>query len=210
MATHCYSTRKLQGWDYNRRRDEPEVRRLAERVSALGQNDAWALCTAGFGLAWICQEYETAARFGDRATQLNPNLASAWINSGSIRMFRGEHDQALEQFAHVQRISPLGVDRDLVQGYAATSQLLLGNYEEAARSALDAVSHLPTWLVGPLIFSAAHGYLGTADQARFGMDRLRRLRPELRLSNVAETMTWRRSEDVARLNEGLRLAGMPE
>src|SRR6185503_1370142 len=75
MATHCYSTRKLQGWDYNRRRDEPEVRRLAERVSALGQNDAWALCTAGFGLAWICQEYETAARFGDRATQLNPNLA---------------------------------------------------------------------------------------------------------------------------------------
>ena len=64
--------------------------------------------------------------------------------------------------------------------------------------------------MGPLIFSAAHGYLGTADQARFGMDRLRRLRPELRLSNVAETMTWRRSEDVARLNEGLRLAGMPE
>jgi hypothetical protein len=42
------------------------------------------------------------------------------------------------------------------------------------------------------------------------MARLRELYPTLRVSNVKEWAAFRRPEDLARLEEGLRKAGLPE
>ena len=210
MATHYYSSSKLQGWDFDQERAEAEVRRLSERVSALGQNDAWALCTAGFSLVWVCREYDAGATFVDKAIAINPNLASAWMQRGAISTFRGEHEAALEQFSKVRRISPLGSDFHLTQGYAGIPHLFLGRYEEAARCALDASAHLANWLVGPLISAAANGFVGNTVEAQKGLAQLRRIRPDLRLSNLGETFTYRRPEDLLKLVEGLRLAGLPE
>lgn len=79
FATHCYSTSKLQGWDFDPPAAEAEVRRLAEQVAIIGPDDAWAQGTAGFSLAWVCRDYAAAAAFGDTALSLNPNLLSAWM-----------------------------------------------------------------------------------------------------------------------------------
>jgi hypothetical protein len=40
--------------------------------------------------------------------------------------------------------------------------------------------------------------------------RLRQLDPMLRLSNLREQMPFRRAEDLARLMDGLRKAGLPD
>ena len=42
------------------------------------------------------------------------------------------------------------------------------------------------------------------------MERLRRLDPALRISNLPESFPIRRPEDLARLADGLRRAGLPE
>ena len=42
------------------------------------------------------------------------------------------------------------------------------------------------------------------------MARLRQLEPELRLSNLRDFLTLRRSTDFANWEEGLRVAGLPE
>ena len=42
------------------------------------------------------------------------------------------------------------------------------------------------------------------------MTRLRQLDPNLRLSNIRDLLTLRRLSDIAKWEEGLRKAGLPE
>jgi hypothetical protein len=42
------------------------------------------------------------------------------------------------------------------------------------------------------------------------MARLRALDPESRISRILQRYPFRRADDLARVTEGLRLAGMPE
>lgn len=52
---------------------------------------------------------------------------------------------------------------------------------------------------------------GRPEQANKAMARLRDLSPTLRLSNLKDVLgPYRRAEDVARYEEGLRQAGLPE
>ena len=67
MVVRCYSTAKLHGWATDPVHAEAEVRRLAEIVSALGADDALALSITGFGLAWVCRDFEVGAAFTERA-----------------------------------------------------------------------------------------------------------------------------------------------
>jgi hypothetical protein len=61
------------------------------------------------------------------------------------------------------------------------------------------------------ILAAALALAGRFDEARQAMADMRRLAPQMRLSETdAWMMPFRRPEDVARYTEGLRLAGMPE
>ena len=48
------------------------------------------------------------------------------------------------------------------------------------------------------------------ESLEMSLARLRQLDPMLRLSNLKEQMPFRRAEDLARLMDGLRKAGLPE
>ena len=209
FATHCYSTSRLQGWDFDSKEAETEVRRLAEQVAIVGPDDAWAQGTAGFSLAWVCRDYAAAAAFGDTALSLNPNLASAWIMRGAISIFCGEPAIAIEQLGRARTISPIGADLSLAEGYLAFAQLFEGRFEEAARSAGSAAAHMPSWLAGHLASAAAHAFLGNIDKARQSVASVRLINPGLRASYLRNSFSYRRAEDGLTLAEGLTRAGLP-
>lgn len=208
FATHTYSAAKLQGWDFDPSSADTEVRRLSQVVAAVGQGDAWALSATGFSLAWICRDYDIAASFGEMATVLNPNLANVWTQRGAVSKFRGEHAQAIEQLARARTISPVGLEQALAQGYLGITLLFVARFEEAARCATQAASHVPHWLVGHLGSAAAHAFLGNKDEARRSLANVRRLNPTLRCSYLRNSFSYRRAEDGATLAKGLRLAGL--
>jgi hypothetical protein len=54
----------------------------------------------------------------------------------------------------------------------------------------------------------AHG--GCLDEARKAAAQLRELAPSFRIAHVRTLFPLRRPEDLAKYNEGLRLAGLPE
>jgi adenylate cyclase len=67
---------------------------------------------------------------------------------------------------------------------------------------------LPTAL---LVATASNGLAGRPEQAEKALARLRQLDPALRVSNLRFTLgPYRRPEDVARYEEGLRKAGLAE
>jgi hypothetical protein len=58
--------------------------------------------------------------------------------------------------------------------------------------------------------AACNALAGRLDQARKAMTRLRQIDPALRVSDLRRMFPFRRPEDIARYEEGLRKAGLPE
>jgi tetratricopeptide (TPR) repeat protein len=106
MAARCHSQRKAGGWGDDRVEDIAETERLARRAADLGPDDAVALCTAGIGLSFVVGNSEDGADLIDRALELNPNLAAAWLFSGWVKVWLGEPDAAIEHLAAEPARSP--------------------------------------------------------------------------------------------------------
>ena len=145
-ATHCYNTSKLYAWDYNPVVADTEVRHLSQRVASLGQDDAWALAVVGTSIAYVCREYDAAKAFSEQAIAINPNLVSAWIQGGIVSILCSEHDAAIERLSRARSMTRSGHELHYSQGYIALPYFLTGRYAEAASCAVQAASHLPTWL----------------------------------------------------------------
>ena len=103
----CYNTRVLLGWVVDLDSEKAEVKRMASRVSAIGFDDAFALCWSGFALARICDEFDAGLALIDRALAINQNLADAWHVRGVIDLLLGQDEAAIEHSIRALRLNPL-------------------------------------------------------------------------------------------------------
>jgi TolB-like protein len=210
MASWCYTWRSINRWTVDRLRETAEATRLARRAVDLGVDDAVALCTGGYALAFVAHDLDGGATHIDRALTLNPNLAWAWHSSGWLRAFLGEPDVAIKHLEHGMRLSPL--DPFVFRAYAglACAHLLAGRYEEASSWAEKALQRRPNLLVAVREAAASHALAGRLAKAQNAMAQLRQSDPGLRISNFTEWLPLRRPEDIATYEEGLRRAGLPD
>ena len=86
----------------------------------------------------------------------------------------------------------------------------LGRYDEAVSWAAMALQDNPDFQPGLRIAAASNAMAGRPEQAHEAMVRLRQLNPALRVSNLKDQRPFRRAEELSRLEEGLRQAGLPE
>lgn len=210
MAAWCYIWRKLNGWVGDHAQETSEGVRLAKRAVELGKDDAVALCRGGHAFSWFLHDLDNSAAFIDRALALNPNLAAAWNLSGWVRAYRGELDLAIEHQARAMRFSP--IDPILYNMHVGTAfaHFLAGRYDEASEWANKALREQPNYPAATRILAASKALLGQLSEAHDAMANLRTFDPSLRVSNVSELYPVRRPEDLAKLVEGLRKAGLPD
>src|SRR5262249_55657254 len=130
-AAMCYSQRKANGWTTDRAHEIAETTRLVRRAVTLGKDDAVALATGGYALAYLVGDAEGGSTFVDRALVFNPNLARAWYSSGWVRNWLGQSDLAIERFAHAMRLSPLDPGISLMQIGTAHAHFFANRYHEA-------------------------------------------------------------------------------
>jgi TolB-like protein len=210
MASSCHYWRKMNNWMIDRMQDSAEGARLANRAVELGANDAVALSRGGHALAHFGGDLDRGAAAVDRALVLNPNLSTAWFLSGFQRISRGEHDEAIERFGHAMRLSPLDPEMFQMQTGTAMAHMFARRFDVACEWAEKASRELPNLLRVSAFSAASYALCGRMDEARRALQRLRRLDPTLRISNVEDWVVLRRPEDLATFVEGLRSAGLPE
>ena len=210
MAAWCYAWRKLNGWMADREVETAETARLARRGAELGKDDAVALSMGGLALAFVVGEVEDGAALVERALALNPNLAMAWLLSGWVKMYLGEREVVIERAAHAIRLSPRDPFTFLAYTVIGSGHLFAGRYDEASSWAENALREQPNWAVAARIVAASKALAGRLDEAQKAMARLRQLDPALRVSHLKALIPFRRAEDLARYEEGLRKAGLPE
>jgi TolB-like protein/tetratricopeptide (TPR) repeat protein len=210
MAAWCYTWRAINRWTIDRAQETAEATRLARRAVDLAADDAVALCTGGYALAFVAHDLDGGAALIDRALSLNPNLAWAWHSSGWLRVFLGEPEVAIKHLEHGMRLSPL--DPFVFRAFAglACAHLLAGRYDESASWADKALQRRPNLLVAVRESAVSNALAGQALKAQKAMAQLRQSDPELRISNFTDWLPLRQPKDIERYQEGLRKAGLPE
>ena len=176
----------------------------------LGSNDAIALCWAGHALGFVVGDLDRGAALVDRALALNPNLAAGWYASGGIRNYLGEPDLAIEHLARAMRLNPLDTQSARLQSATAFAHFLAGRYDEASSWAQRALQVRPSYPTPFRLLAASSALAGRPEEARQAIERLRQVDPTLRVSNLRDRIPLRRTDDLARYEEGLRKAGLPE
>jgi TolB-like protein/class 3 adenylate cyclase/predicted Zn-dependent protease len=213
MAARVYALRRGGGWWTRNDAEVAEVARLARRAAELGKDDAVALGTAGMGLAQIVGHFDHAKALTDRAIGLNPNLAWAWLFSGWVRVWLGEHEAAIERLGRALRLNPNDPHSYSMYLAMAEAHLFAGRYDEAVSWAQKAVQEKPDFLVAATVAAATYALAGRAEEANRAITQVRQLDPTLRMENLQTVFPVRRimrPDDFAKLAEGLRRAGLPE
>ena len=210
-AGHCYAHTKTNGWFSGTANEIAETSRLAQRALELGKDDADVLCGSGWALAFVVRDLAVGAGLLDRALMLNSNLAEAWRCSGWMKNWLGEPKLAIDHYARAMRLSPLGRWLVDIQSGIAHAHFFLGRYDEASSWAAMAMQDNPDFQAGVRISAAINAMAGRPEEAHETVVRLQRLNPTLRVSTLKHVLgPYRRAEDLARYEEGLRRAGLPE
>jgi len=210
MASFCYVLRKVNGWRVDPRRETAEGLRLAKRAGDLGRDDAVALGAAGQTLAYLAHDLDAAVALIDRALVLNPNLVATWLFSGWVRDWLGEPEVALEHLKQALRLSPLDPLIFRVHGAIALAHFLAGRYDEASSWAEKALQNNSRFLPAVLFAAASDALAGRLVEAKKAMSGASEIDPTLRVSVIKDWSPLRRAYDLARFEDGLRKAGLPE
>jgi TolB-like protein len=210
LAARCYSQRKASGWVTDRERDVVETAGYAWRAVQIGKNDPVALCTAGIALAYVVGDLDNGDAMIERSLALNPNWAWAWLYSGFSKVWLGEPEIALERIRRAMLLSPQDPQFFNMRTATAWAHLLAGRHDEAQKWAQAALSEQPDYVIALHVLAASSALAGHLPAAREAMARLRALDPESRISTLRQRYPIRRDEDLARVAEALRLAGLPE
>lgn len=209
MVAWCYVFRRVRGWTTDDAREVAEAARFARKATQLGSDDPVALCLGGYALAFMTRAFDDAAAFIDRGLTVNPNLEQGWRVNAWLRVWTGEPHLVLEHVARAMRLSPME-HTDVTHGALAYAHFLASRYDLATSHAETAVRNSPTHLLAICALAASHALAGRHEPARMALARALQCHPELRASNLADWVPFRRSEDLDRFASGLRAAGLPD
>ncbi len=210
-AASCYAFAKVDGWISGTPNEIAEVTRLAQRAVELGKDDLIALAASGWGLAYVVRDIEAAAAMTARAIVLNSNLAGSWLWGGWMKVFLGDPETAIGRFAHAMRLNPVDPRVSGMRAGTGFAHFHLGHFDEAVLWAAMALRDWPDFQPGLRVAAASNAMAGHLEQANKAMARLRQLNPALRVSSIKDLLPpFRRAEDLARYEEALRRAGLPE
>ena len=211
MAAWCYAWRKMSGWTADLTAEIAETATLALHAVQLGKEDAIALSMGGFALAFVVGEVEDGAAFIDRALILNPNLAAGWLLNGWVNIYLGDHEVTIECARRAIRLSPLDPFTFLIASTEiGGGHFFAGRFDEASSWAEKGFRQQPNWAVAARVAAASSALAGRLDLARKAAARLRQIDPAFRVSDLRNMFPFRRPKDLARYEEGLRKAGLPE
>jgi TolB-like protein/class 3 adenylate cyclase len=206
----CYARRKASSRTASLAWEKAEVVRLVKKVEEVGRNDAVALVSAGWGLAYVVGDARAGAALLDRALRLNPNYAQGWQFRAWTFVWLGDSEAAIEHATKAMRLSPLDPTLSNTLSAIAHAQFHAGRYEDAIEWAERSLREQSDDVPAARIYAAANAYAGKTAEALVAMQRVRELAPALRLSNLHETLGPYPPDRYERYADALRKAGLPE
>jgi adenylate cyclase len=200
-AANCCMRLLFAGRSEDREADRRKGTDFARRALEVAGDDPVILVNAANALAYFGEDIGAMMALVDRALALNPNYARGWSFSGSLRMWAGQPDIAIEHFETALRLSPRARIGNTLFNIGA-AHFYARRFDQAVPKLLLAIQEDPS-LPSPYRFLAAcYAHTGRLDDAREIVERLRAITPV----PIPDGSQLRNPEHRELLLSGLRLA----
>jgi pentatricopeptide repeat protein len=201
LAALCHMRLVQDGWA-----EVPETNRgkaidLARQALEAAKNDPGTLANAANVLARFGEDIGAMIGLVDRALALNPSFARGWYLSGSLRLWAGEPDLAIEQIQTSLRLSPrerVGVPLTVL----GNAYFFKHQFDEASSKLLLAIQEHPGHPTSYRTLAACYAHMGRIEEARAILARMRAITPLI----VPSDLPFGNPADRELLLSGLRLA----
>ena len=203
------NTRKTWGWSTDPEADKSKAIAHAKTALRVGRQDPFVLARSAYVLFAEGGEIKLADSLLDEARRLDPNGMSGWLWGGYTKAILGYHQTGVNYLRHALRLSPLDPRIFAAQNGLAYAYFFLGNYAEGLACAADALRHHPDYVSSMRAVMACHAMLGNEEAAQKLWSQVARLSPTDRVSETRKRFPWG-DQNIAKLMEAYRLAGMPE
>jgi TolB-like protein len=199
-----------EGWSADPAADTRRAIEAAGRATALDPEDAFALSVAGHVHAFMLRRMDEALELFDQALARNENSAFAWGLSALTLAYRGEPDKALERLKNVWQLNPFDPLNFYFWIVAGIAEFVAGRYQESVAWLRKSRRANPRFVASMRMLAAALALAGEEDAAREVGAELLAVNPAFRVSSFVAWYPLARPQDIDRLAEGLRRAGLPD
>jgi len=201
MSGWCHFQLDINDWTDDREANQRTGIDLARRALQIGPDEPEVLAVAGFVLAWYGEDIDVAIGLIDRCLDLNPSFARGWYWSGTLRIFAGQPDLALEHF----ETFPRGRTAFYLTGIG-NALFFKRRFDDAAAKLLASLEHLPTVTPTYRLLASCYAHMGRLEEAR---EIVKRLLTVTRVV-VPSVTPYRNPDDRELFLSGLRLAAGEE
>jgi adenylate cyclase len=210
FAAWCYEQRVTRHWPTAQHDDAEQGVALARSALRSDTDDENAIAIAGLVLLRLWDDSDMALAALRRATELNPSNAFVRMNAGWGNIFAGDLGEAMTHLERAREVSPADPAAFYVLTGLAMAQFLQERYEEALALASSSAALYGNWDATYVLLAAANAHLGRLDDARAAAGRLVSLLPNATVSGYRSLLCMRDPARLALVQEGLRIAGIPE
>ncbi len=168
-------------------------------------NEPLARCVSALAASYE-KDLDRAKSEIDAALALNPSFALAHNLRGTIRTFSGEPLEAIPEIEQAMRLDPAMSAQFL--HFLGLAYLMAGKYETAAALLRQRIILVPNTDFSRAILVSALGHLGDVEEARRVWGELQAINPNYSFAAHVGRQPFKRQQDVERIAEGLKKAGV--
>jgi adenylate cyclase len=180
----------------------------AKRAIVLDERNEYAHWGYGFIQLWR-RKHELAVAELKRAIELNPNCSLAFGSLGTVLSYSGEPDESIKNNEIAIRLNPRDPSIFFRYSGLAMAHFVAGRYSEATQWARKCIHRKPIWRVGQAVLVAGLAQIDHRKEAKEAVSNYLENIPGDTISKL-RFLPFKNHTDANRLEEGLRIAGLPE
>jgi adenylate cyclase len=208
LAAWAHGQQVAYNWTTDFAAERRTASELIETATANVADDPTALTAVASAMMMLGGDVQQAAAFADRALQLDPNHAWAWMRRGWGHVYLGSPEEGLAAFERSARLSPMDPFAFNVHLGMGLASFAAGRPQQAIGWVQRAMAERPglTWPYRDLTVYLAHQ--GDLAAARDALERFQKSHPAVSVASIGDGLRFMYPSLLARYLQGLSLAGL--
>ena len=208
LAAWAHGQQVAYNWTTDVEAERAEGQRLIEIATMTVGDDPTALTALASAIMQLGGDVRHASNLAEKALQLDPNHAWAWMRRGFGLVYTGQPEEGLRAFEQSARLSPLDPFAFNVHLGMGLAHFAAGRPDKGIELARQALAERPglTWPYRDLATYYANS--GQIELAQDALEKFVYLRPSMSAASIRDGLRFMEPKLLDRYVTGLELAGL--